>query len=388
MTEVPPAQLTDWQGKRWTPAIAKETGAKAAHPNARFTVPATNNPALDAAWDDPEGVPIDAIIVGGRRSTTVPLVTEARDWTEGVYMAATMGSETTAAAAGQQGVVRRDPFAMLPFIGYNMSDYFQHWLSLGAKLQARGATLPKIFCVNWFRKGADGKFVWPGYGENMRVLKWMLERVEGRAQGRENVFGVTPSYQDLNWEGLDFSAAQYDQVTGVDAGAWRAELSLHDELFKQLAWHLPAELTATKARIEFAVLAAPPVNDNYLASLPVDKVEFRSTVDLTEATTQSDIFNPSRDGQPLGGGTTENTVCKGTSFGKTAWFDLTPQSDGAIDVSAARARKGVIAENLPDWSMRTESVSFFVTFSSTHEPRSGMIQAECSLRLSPALECS
>lgn len=255
MTDVPPAQLTDWQGQRWTPAIAKETGAKAAHPNARFTVPATNNPALDPAWDDPEGVPIDAIIVGGRRSTTVPLVTEARDWTEGVYMAATMGSETTAAAAGQQGVVRRDPFAMLPFIGYNMSDYFQHWLSLGAKLQARGATLPKIFCVNWFRKGADGKFVWPGYGENMRVLKWMLERVEGRAQGRENVFGVTPSYQDLNWEGLDFSAAQYDQVTGVDAGAWRAELSLHDELFKQLAWHLPAELTATKARIE-ARLAA------------------------------------------------------------------------------------------------------------------------------------
>jgi phosphoenolpyruvate carboxykinase (GTP) len=255
MTDAPPAQLTDWQGQRWTPAIAKETGAKAAHPNARFTVPATNNPALDPAWDDPAGVPIDAIIVGGRRSTTVPLVTEARDWTEGVYMAATMGSETTAAAAGQQGVVRRDPFAMLPFIGYNMSDYFQHWLSLGAKLQARGATLPKIFCVNWFRKGADGKFVWPGYGENMRVLKWMLERVEGRAQGRENVFGVTPSYQDLNWEGLDFSAAQYDQVTGVDAGAWRAELSLHDELFKQLAWHLPAELTATKARIE-ARLAA------------------------------------------------------------------------------------------------------------------------------------
>jgi phosphoenolpyruvate carboxykinase (GTP) len=250
MTDVPPAQLTDWQGKRWTPAIAKETGAKAAHPNARFTVPATNNPALDPAWDDPAGVPIDAIIVGGRRSTTVPLVTEARDWTEGVYMAATMGSETTAAAAGQQGVVRRDPFAMLPFIGYNMSDYFQHWLSLGAKLQAQGATLPKIFCVNWFRKGDDGKFVWPGYGENMRVLKWMLERVEGRAQGRENVFGVTPAYQDLTWSGLDFSAAQYEQVTGNDTSAWQAELALHDELFKQLAWHLPAELTATKARIE------------------------------------------------------------------------------------------------------------------------------------------
>jgi phosphoenolpyruvate carboxykinase (GTP) len=139
---------------------------------------------------------------------------------------------------------------MLPFIGYNMSDYFQHWLSLGAKLQAQGAALPKIFCVNWFRKGDDGKFVWPGYGENMRVLKWMLERVEGRAQGRENVFGVTPAYQDLTWSGLDFSAAQYEQVTGNDTSAWQAELALHDELFKQLAWHLPAELTATKARIE------------------------------------------------------------------------------------------------------------------------------------------
>jgi len=250
MTDVPPAQLTDWQGKRWTPQIAKETGAKAAHPNARFTVPATNNPALDPEWDNPAGVAIDAIIVGGRRSTTVPLVTEARNWTEGVYMAATMGSETTAAAAGQQGVVRRDPFAMLPFIGYNMSDYFQHWLSLGAKLQAKGATLPKIYCVNWFRKGDDGKFVWPGYGENMRVLKWMLERVEGTGRGRENAFGVTPAYQDLNWNGLDFNAAQYEQVTGVDDASWKAELALHDELFRQLAYHLPAELAATKARIE------------------------------------------------------------------------------------------------------------------------------------------
>ena len=250
MTDVPPPQLTDWQGKAWTPALAKETGAKAAHPNARFTVAAVNNPALDPAWDDPQGVAIDAFIFGGRRSTTVPLVTEARDWLEGVYMAATMGSETTAAAAGAQGVVRRDPFAMLPFIGYNMSDYFRHWLDLGAKLQASGATLPKIYCVNWFRKGPDGNFVWPGYGENMRVLQWVIERIEGTGRGRETPFGTTPAYDDLNWNGLAFDAAQYEQVTSLDAAAWTAELALHDELFKQLAHHLPAEMTATKAKIE------------------------------------------------------------------------------------------------------------------------------------------
>ncbi|MGQ3094404.1 MAG: phosphoenolpyruvate carboxykinase (GTP) [Roseateles sp.] len=250
MTDTPPAHCIDWQGKDWTPAIAKATGAKAAHPNARFTVAATNNPALDDSWDNPAGVPIDAFIFGGRRSTTVPLVTEARDWTEGVYMAATMGSETTAAAAGQQGVVRRDPFAMLPFIGYSMADYFQHWLDLGAKLQASGAKLPAIYCVNWFRKGADGKFVWPGYGENMRVLKWMLDRLDGQGGGTENVFGVTPGYADLTWDGLDFSAQQFDTVTRIDAAEWRAELKLHDELFTQLDFHLPAELPAVKARIE------------------------------------------------------------------------------------------------------------------------------------------
>ncbi|MDM0055263.1 phosphoenolpyruvate carboxykinase (GTP) [Variovorax fucosicus] len=245
-----PAHAIDWQGNEWTPAIAKETGAKAAHPNARFTVAATNNPALDEAWDDPKGVAIDAFIFGGRRSTTVPLVTEARSWVEGVYMAATMGSETTAAATGQAGVVRRDPFAMLPFMGYNMSDYFQHWLDLGKKLDASGAKLPKIYTTNWFRKGADGKFVWPGYGENMRVLKWMIERIEHKAEGTEHVFGVSPRYEDLSWKGLDFSAEQFDTVTSIDKSAWRDELKLHEELFAQLAHHLPKELPATKAAIE------------------------------------------------------------------------------------------------------------------------------------------
>ncbi|MGR6805217.1 phosphoenolpyruvate carboxykinase (GTP) [Sphaerotilus natans] len=253
MTDELPSHLIDWQGKDWTPETARLPDGKlrpAAHPNARFTIAATNNPALDPAWDDPAGVAIDAFIFGGRRSTTVPLATEARSWVEGVYMAATMGSETTAAAFGAQGVVRRDPFAMLPFAGYNMSDYFQHWLNVGAKLQAEGAKLPAIFCVNWFRKGADGKFVWPGYGDNARVLQWMLGRIDGSAgQGTEHIFGVSPNYRDLNWSGLDFSEAQFQSVISIDRDAWVQEMKLHGELFEQLAYHLPAELKATREKI-------------------------------------------------------------------------------------------------------------------------------------------
>ncbi len=247
-----PEHCIDWQGRDWTPGC----GRKAAHPNARFTVAAGQNPVIDAKWDDPAGVPIDAFVFGGRRSDTVPLVTEARNWVEGVYMAATMGSETTAAAAGAQGVVRRDPFAMLPFCGYDMSRYFAHWLALGERLEQSGAELPAIYCVNWFQTDDDGRFIWPGFGENMRVLEWMFRRAEGKAAGQDSLFGIVPSYSDLNWEGLGFSPALYEQITRIDPHAWRRELDLHSELFDRLGEQLPPALKKVHARLASSLAGA------------------------------------------------------------------------------------------------------------------------------------